>query len=133
MEKFTRAVRSVVDVVLPNGFAVINAEDPLTAGMGEGCKGQVILFARDGDLPAIDQHRQAGGRVAFLRNDTIILLGPDELAIGPIAEVLGRRLNELPWPWEGLLAAVVAAWALGRSSDTIREGLRSFSARSTPC
>jgi len=133
VEKFVRAVRSVGDVVLASGVAVVNAEDPLTADMGEGCKGQVILFARDGSLPALVQHREAGGRVAFLRDDSIVLAGEEEVTLGPVASIVGRPLLELPWPWEGVLSAVVAAWALGRSSDTIGQGLKNFSARNISC
>lgn len=133
IEKFVRAVRSVIDVVLPGGFAIVNAEDPLMVGMGEGCRGEVILMARDRHAEALVQHRQNGGRAASISEDTIVLEGADVVAIGPVSELTGRRLDQLACPWESLLAAVAAAWALGCSSDTIREGLRTFFARNPSC
>jgi cyanophycin synthetase len=40
-------VRTQVDVVLPNGAAVLNADDPLVAKMAELCDGEVIFFSRN--------------------------------------------------------------------------------------
>lgn len=129
-EKFVRAVRTVIDVVLPDGFAVVNADDPLLAEIADSCKGQVVLFGRDG--AALAAHRTAGGRTATYENDSILLSGPDgDVSIGPFPTLVGRSLSDAAWPWEGVTAAVAAAWALGRSSDTIREGLKTFSVRNS--
>ena len=54
-------VKRPVDVVLPDGSAVLKADDPLVAGMAGHCQGQVIFFARDPSDPVIAAHRAAGG------------------------------------------------------------------------
>ena len=48
-EDLIKVKRTIVDVVLPTGWAVLNAADPLVAGMADACRGGVIYFARDGD------------------------------------------------------------------------------------
>ena len=60
--------RSPVDVVLPTGYAVLNAGDPLVAKMAPLCAGSVIFFAQDGTHPTLQQHRGQGKRAVFVRD-----------------------------------------------------------------
>lgn len=134
VEKYVRSVRSVIDVVLPHGCAVVNADDPLVADLAAGCRGSTLLFSRSGDSETLSRHRAAGGRVVCLRDDLLVLAdSAGETSLGSAVELFGRSFAELPWSLDGLLAAVGAAWALGRSSDTIRQGIQSFSARKSRC
>ena len=58
LEKLARVKKTVVDVVdRENGHAVLNAADPLVAGMAEGCRGTVVFFARDPENPRLAAHR----------------------------------------------------------------------------
>lgn len=52
LENRVRLDRSVVDVVLPHGVAVLNAEDPLVVEMASACKGSVIFVSREPQSPA---------------------------------------------------------------------------------
>ena len=54
--------RTLVDVVLPGGAAVLNAADPQLVEMAELCDGEVIYFARARIFAVIDGHLAAGGR-----------------------------------------------------------------------
>ena len=65
-EDLIKVKRVPVDVVLPDGYAVLKADDPLVAGMAEFCKGKVIYFARDPSDPVLSAHRR-GGRPGRLR------------------------------------------------------------------
>ena len=126
-EDLIKVKRVPVDVVLPDGYAVLKADDPLVAGMAEFCKGKVIFFARDPSDPVVSAHRRAGGRAAFVRDGALVL------AEGPREEVLARLVDvpltfggRVAFQVENALAAAAACWGLGLPPETIRAGLASF-------
>jgi cyanophycin synthetase len=127
-EDLVKVKRTIVDVVLPTGWAVLNASDPLVAGMAEYCKGGVIHFARDGAHPVLAAHRAAGKRAVYVQDGAIVL------AEGAAAEPL-VALERLPLTRggrgalhvENALAAAAAGWALGLPAATIRAALEASS------
>lgn len=119
-----KILRTQVDVVLPSGTAVLNADDTTVLEMAELCDGEVVLFATDAQHAALQKHREAGKRVLFLR-------------AGLIVQAAGHRsfdlvnLDELPppvreLPHDVLLAAIGAAISLGIGAETIITGLNTF-------
>lgn len=127
LELMTKVKRCVVDVVLPGGTAVLNADDPLVAGMAEYCKGQVLFFSCDEANPILTEHRQKGGRAVF------VSAGQVKLAEGTTERTL-CSLSDVSFPLEGhfafhlhdVLAACGAAWDQGMDDQAIVDGLRSF-------
>ncbi len=122
-EQVARALRTQVDVVLPDGVAVLNAEDERIAAMAELCDGEVIFYGLDAALPALAAHRAAGGRAAFVRDGHLMLAtGADEHDIGllraPAAASAAAPL--------AVLAGVCAAWGLGLAPELISTGLHTF-------
>jgi cyanophycin synthetase len=116
-------VRSQVDVVLPEGAAVLNATDTLAVSMAELSDGDVILYAEDGNLPAIAKHRAAGRRAVFAQDGLVILAeGMNQTAL--------RRSNELASgdtpTLENALAAAAAAWALHVTPELIGAGIETY-------
>ena len=65
--------QTVVDAVLPTGTAVLNAEDPLVVPLSAGSKGSVLFFARRPDHPVLVEHRDRGGKTAFVDRGRILL------------------------------------------------------------
>ena len=61
-EQVCNVLRTQVDVVLTDGVAVLNADDPLVAKMAEFCDGEVMYFARHADSELIAAHLQRGGQ-----------------------------------------------------------------------
>jgi len=123
LNKLYNVVRTQVDVILPHGTAVLNATDPQVVEMAALCDGQVIFYALDARLPAIETHRAQGGRSLFVCNEQIVLAqGPDQVAQIPLAS-MKKAKAEKP---EMVMAAVAAAWALGISPELIAAGLRTF-------
>jgi cyanophycin synthetase len=131
-DQLRRVFRTQVDVVLPNGVAVLNAADPRIAEMASLCDGEVILYARDGQNAALETHRQAGGRTAFVRDGWAVLGTPHgESACANLAHAARRfapgAAALLPAePVDVLLAAVAAAWALGISPELMAAGIETF-------
>ncbi|TCS33767.1 cyanophycin synthetase [Paucimonas lemoignei] len=114
-------LRSQIDVVLPEGSAVLNAADPLVVEMADLCDGSVLFYAVNEDTAALASHRNEGGRVVFLRHDEIVLAqGEDELAQLPL---LPFAAGVEP---ESVVAAVATAWAAGVEPQLLSAGLRTF-------
>jgi cyanophycin synthetase len=131
-EQMYRLLRTQVDVVLKNGAAVLNAQDPAVVEMAPLCDGEVIYFARDAALPVILAHREAGGRaILFNGGDIAIAHGNDlEIIVQLERSPSPARPADDIWrgdiPVECLLAAVAAACALSLRTDLIATAIHTF-------
>jgi cyanophycin synthetase len=126
-EQMKKVLRTPVDVVLPDGAAVLNAEDPAVACLADFCDGEVIYFSRDGEPSCLSRHRHTGGRAVFMRNkDIVFAVGRHTIAI------------ELDLPQanaqsvDNVLAAAAAAWALGMSAAAICNTLKKIHEQPSP-
>jgi len=118
-------IRSQVDVILPDGVAVLNAADEQVAGLAELCDGSVIYYAADETNPVLAAHRQDGERVVFARDGRIVLAAGEQETL--LIALAAMKPSTVKYP-ENVLAAVAAAWALGVPSDLLCGGLRAFDA-----
>jgi cyanophycin synthetase len=117
-----KAIRAPVDVVLPEGCAVLNADDPEVAAMAEKCRGRILYFSRDGQAPLMREHMDKGGQAVFLADHAIVANHMDKLV--PTFEFdPSSALGRMPTPTLPLLAAVGAGLALGLTPHSIREGI----------
>ncbi len=120
-----KIMRTQVDVVVETGVAVLNATDETTLSMAELCDGDVILYAADGQHPALLAQREAGKRVAYIHGNKIIrAAGNDVIDTTDIERDLSPAAQELAT--DVLLAAISGAWALGLDAQLIRTGLETF-------
>lgn len=119
-------VRTQVDVVLPTGVAVLNADDPMVAKMAELCDGEVIFFTRDASSPAIQAHLNKKGRVIIVGEQQILLQwGIDEPKSIPVPRHAESSPSS-PWKAMNLGAAIAAAWALNIPFNVIEAGAETF-------
>jgi cyanophycin synthetase len=128
-DQLSRVLRTQVDVVLPEGAAVLNASDPRVAALASLCDGQVILYGKDAALPAIETHRAAGGRAVVLEHGQLVLAhGQQTTPIAGLSQLAARRGKHMRDDKLvcSVLAAVAAAWALQISPDLIGAGLKTF-------
>lgn len=126
-EQVYNVLRTQVDIVLPDGVAVLNANDPLVVRMAELCDGSVILFAVDPEIPAITEHRKQGGIAVFVRYGSIVIAsGKDEVTLVETASIPLLNTGSPGFQVENVLAAVGAAWALGMPQELIRTGIETF-------
>lgn len=126
-EQLFTVLRTLVDVVLPDGAAVLNAADPQLVEMAELCDGEVIYFARDPELPVIRQHLAAGGRAVLVKQGQLVLAqGREETSLGAVAGVPLTYDGRVAFQVDNLLAAIGATWALGLSADLMRTGVDTF-------
>jgi cyanophycin synthetase len=122
-EQTFKVTRTQVDVILPSGTAVLNAEDPQTAELAELCDGKVIFYGLDPMQEIMAKHRESGERVVFVRDGLIVMAQGDEaLALLPLASLKPAKASNP----ELVMAAVAAAWAMQISPELIGAGLRTF-------
>ncbi len=136
LEQLADVKAVVVEAVPRNGFAVLNADDPLVRQMRRRCSGRVVWFtlADQGSevREMVDDHCRRGGRAVVL----------DHGELGDMIIVKeGKRSMQIAWTHllpatfggralmnvANAMAAAAAAFAAGASLHDIRQGLRSFS------
>ena len=119
--------RIVVQNVTPKtGYSVLNAADPLVAGMAEHCPGSVIFFARDGHHPVLAMHRAQHKRVIYVEGSCIVAAGETVEYRIPLSEIPLTKNGSINFQIENVMAAVGAAWALGLEWAVIHAGVASF-------
>jgi cyanophycin synthetase len=119
-----KALRAPVDVVAPDGYAVLNAAEPLVLEMAEHCKGKVVLFGGAREQSPVREHVEAGG-AALVRLGSQLVWWSDR-----------RRAAQLQLPdWaestqpslvEPLMPAAAAVLALGVSAADFQGFLNKF-------
>lgn len=119
--------RTQMDVVLPHGMAVLNADDLRVIGLAQFCDGQVTLFGTQAHLPALSTHVANGGRAVFIDHGQLILAdGPVRRNLCTIASISVAQDRAQPASMTSVLAAAAAAWALGVTPELIEAGLIAF-------
>jgi cyanophycin synthetase len=135
IEQLAAVKQVVVEAVPRNGFAVLNADDPLVAKMSRACSGEVVWFTMKqpgtSEWQRVDDHCRRGGRGVLLECGDL----------GDMIQIRhGRRSMQLAWTHllpatfggravmnvQNAMAAAGAAFAAGASLHDIRQGLRSF-------
>ncbi|WP_245644421.1 Mur ligase family protein [Nocardioides jensenii] len=122
-------VKSVVpQITRPDGWAVLNGDDPRVLAMRQVIKAKPWVFSRDPDSPAIREALNAGGRATTVIDGWVAVIEPGKDA-DPLVELV-----DVPMTLAGLsrfnventLAAASAALAIGLPRETVVEGLRTF-------
>ena len=118
----------VTTVTKPDGWVVLNGEDPRVWAMRHRIRARPWAFSVDPNAPALRESITAGGRaITVLDGDIVVLTpgaDPDRLV----------RIVDVPVTLAGLsrhntanaLAATAAALGLGLSRPAVVEGLRTF-------
>lgn len=124
-ELLVKVFRTQIDVVLPGGAAVLNADDANVAALAELCDGETIFFGTDASLPLLVEHRRKGGRAIVVREGRVVLTAASLEA--PLVELaLISVLNESPATLTPILAALATGWALGLSPEILRAGIETY-------
>lgn len=118
-EKVFTIFRTQIDVVLPDGLGVLNADEPMIAEMAPLCDGSVIFCSQQPDSAVVATHRAAGERAVVWSASGITAYHGDT--------VWGVFMppEQLPAPM-AVLCAIAAAWGLGLNAELIRAGLSTW-------
>lgn len=118
--------RVIVQNVADNGYAVLNATDPIVVSMAANSPSQVIFFAADKHHPVMAAHRAQGKRVVYVENGYLVAAEGKEKQLIPLADIPITRNGTIGFQVENVMASVAAAWAVNASFEAIRRGLKSF-------
>ncbi|MFZ4552653.1 MAG: cyanophycin synthetase [Aquabacterium sp.] len=118
--------RVIVMNVAENGYAVLNAADPIVTAMAPKCPGGVIYFALDPHNPVLTAHRAQGKRTISVDGDAIVVCEGSWRETLALRDIPITRGGAIGFQIENVMASVGAAWSSGLDWDTIRRGLASF-------
>ena len=112
---------------MPDGVAVLNADDALVAKLAEYCDGEVMYFTRHADAEIITSHLQRNGRVVMLHDGAITLVtGAESMELIRLEHVPLLERDRDAVRIDSVLSAVAAAWSLNITPGLIRAGLATF-------
>jgi cyanophycin synthetase len=118
--------RVIVQNVATDGYAVLNAADPLVAAMSAVCPGKVIYFAADRHHPVMATHRAQGNRVVYVDGDAIVAAEGSWRESIALRDIPITHNGTITFQVENVMASIGAAWACGMPWQTIRRGLAGF-------
>jgi cyanophycin synthetase len=124
---FVKAI--VLEVVKPDGTAVMNAEDPMVMKFYKRAKGNIVLFALDENNPHIKAHLAEGKTAVTVSNKRIVIKNGDNNIDTIIASV-----HEVPITFGGAadfnvantIAAVAVLYGLKLPKHLIKLGITTF-------
>ena len=129
VEQLANLKSVVAEAVLPKGYAVLNADDPLVAAMAKRTKAQVAYFTMNPDNDLVKEHTHKGGVAAVYENGYLsILKGDWTLRIEQAVNVPLTMAGKAPFMIANALAACLAAFVQGVNIEYIRAALKSFRA-----
>jgi cyanophycin synthetase len=127
IEQMAKVKSVVAEVVSAEGYAVLNADDPLTVSMAEKVKGRVAYFSMSPDNPIIHDHIRRGGMAAIYENGYLsILEGEWTLRIEEAVNIPVTMQGMAPFMIANALAACLATFVHGIDIELIRQGVRTF-------
>jgi cyanophycin synthetase len=113
--------------VLPEGAAVLNADEEAVVSLAELSDGEVVYYAKEHSNATVTAHRQQGGRAVYCKEGHVTLArGDQETQLFHLDLELIARLLKGGLHISTLLAAVAAAWSLDIAPLLIRAGLKNF-------
>jgi cyanophycin synthetase len=117
----------LAEAVMPNGYAILNADDPLVAAMAEHLRCQIAFFAMSPDNELVRHHTQQGGLAAIYENGYLsILKGDWTLRIEQAMNIPLTLGGRAPFMIANVLAASLAAFVNGVRIEDIRAALFTF-------
>lgn len=126
VEDLAAVKRVIVENVASTGTAVLNAVDPIVAGMATNCPGQVIFFSTDPAHPVLATHRAQGKRCVFAESGRIVLVEGGWEQSFALAGIPLTQNGRIGFQVENAMAAIAAGWAMGVAFEDIQKGLASF-------
>ena len=118
---------TIARITKPDGWVVLNADDPYVAAVARRVKGRVAFFSIEEGSQVIRRHRAGGGRAYVIRRGWLVEANGDRntriAEIGQVPITIGglARHNVA-----NALAAAGGARGLGATIEQVREGLTDF-------
>lgn len=135
VEQLAKVKGVVPETVLPDGYAILNADDDLVYDMRKEVKGNVALFSMEENNERVARHAANGGISAIYENGYItIMRGEWKLRVIKAVNVPLTFGGKAQFMIQNVLPAVITGYVRGFSIEDIKVALESFipSATQTP-
>jgi cyanophycin synthetase len=121
-------VKGVIpESVLPDGYAILNADDDRVYDMRKNVKCKVALFSMDENSARIKKHSKAGGLSALYENGYItISKGEWKIRVTKAVNVPLTFGGKAAFMIQNVLPAVLTGYIQGLAIDDIKAALESF-------
>ncbi len=135
IEQLAKVKAVIPETVLPDGYAVLNADDELVYEMRRNIECNLALFSMDENNPHIKALQRKGGITAVYENGFVtICRGEWKMRLMKAENIPLTYGGKAKFMIQNVLAAVLAANIHGMSNEDIKAGLETFipSAAQTP-
>jgi cyanophycin synthetase len=127
LEDIAHVKALVVEAVKPNGWAVLNADDPMVQYFAGRARCGILYFSWDEKNPRVAEHLEKGGRAVCLRGNKIMAFeGGAARAIVAVGAIPITYGGKAACNIENAMAAAAALLALNVPDARIREALTGF-------
>ncbi len=127
IEELAKVKAVVVESVLPGGYAILNADDPLVAKMANGLDCKIAYFSLDEKNPIISEHCNAGGLAAVAENGYVtICKGNWKMRVDKIVNIPLTFSGKAIFMIQNILPAVLTGFIHNFKIDDIKLALETF-------
>ncbi len=132
LEELGLVKSTVIEAVRGGGFSILNADDPIVAGLVGRAGGEVIFFSLNPSNELVHAHLAEGGTAVILEAGNIVIRSSlPTVDVLPVVEAPITLRGIAKFNVANALAAVAALHGLGTPVDTIRNGIRTFHSSAT--
>ncbi len=127
IEQLAKVKGVIPESVLPEGYAILNADDELVYEMGRSLKCKIALFSMDEGNIHIKKQQNSGGLCAVYENGYItICKGEWKLRVIKAVNVPLTYGGKAAFMIQNVLPAVLTAYVRGFTIEDMKVGLESF-------
>lgn len=135
IEQLAKVKGVIPETVLPDGFAILNADDDLVYDMRRSINCNLALFSMDENNPRIKALQKLGGVTAVYENGYVTLCrGPWKMRVMKAKDIPLTYGGKAKFMIQNILPAIIAANVKGISIEDMKVALETFlpSASQTP-
>lgn len=135
IEQLAKVKGVIPETVLPDGFAILNADDDLVYDMRRSINCNLALFSMDEKNPRIKALQKLGGVTAVYENGYVTLCrGPWKMRVMKAKDIPLTYGGKAKFMIQNILPAIIAANVKGISIEDMKVALETFlpSASQTP-
>lgn len=127
LEQLAKVKAVVVEALLPDGYAILNADDDLVYAMREKAPCKIALFSMDETNPRIQNHMKSGGLSAIYENGYLtICKGEWKMRVSKAVNVPLTYGGKAHFMIQNVLPTILAGHIQGFELDDIRSSLETF-------
>jgi cyanophycin synthetase len=128
LDQLAEVKATITRITRPEGWDVLNADDPRVLAMRRLAAGRPWLFSLDADHPAIRTTLAEGGRAISVLDGALVVMTSRRHAhrLLPVEEVPVTLAGISSHNLSNAMAAAAAALGAGIPEEAVVEGLRSF-------